>query len=92
MEEVVPGVGRLVVVGIGSLGQNIGEGLLRVLLKGALGQRALVLVHLPDAQVGAAALRMLGRRDEFELPVMVKIGHGVIPGDLAVRLPELRQL
>ena len=92
IEHIVPGVARDVVIGVGAVGEDIGEGLIRVLGKGALRQGFAVLADLPDLQVGGAVLGMLGRGDELHLPVAVEVCDGVVPGLGAVGLLEGVQL
>ena len=78
--------------GIRHVGEDIGEGLIRIFAECALFQRLTVGTDLPDLQVCRAVLRVLGRRDKFQTAVVIKIGDGVVPGIWVVVLLECTEL
>ena len=92
IEHVKPGVGLYIVIGIGNIGHDVGEGLILVLVEFALGQGLSVLADLPDLQVGGAILGMERGRNELQIAVVVKVSHGIVPGVLVVFLLQLAQL
>ena len=92
VQQIVPVVRGLVVVGVGHVGENVGEGFLRVLVELALAEIRALLVDLPEAQVGGAVLGMLGRGDKLQVPVVIQVGDAVIPGHLPLGLLEPRRL
>ena len=78
--------------GIGTVGHDVGEGLILVLVELALVHLASIIADLPDAQVGGAVGRVERSSDKLKIPVVVKVGHSVIPGVLAAVLHEAADL
>ena len=90
VEHIRPGVGRRVMIGVGAVREDVGEGLLGVLVKGALVQRAAVRADLPDLEVCRAVDLMLVRRDELQAAVVVEVCNGVVPGAAVVLLEGIQ--
>ena len=86
IEQVRPGVAGRVVIGVGVIRQDVGEGLALLQGDGALIQRLLVLAQLPDLQGGGAVGLMLGGCHQLQHAVVIQVGHSVAPFPGAVLL------
>ena len=76
VEGVVPGVACLIVIGVGVVDGDGGEGLIPGAADGAGAQSLAVRAGLPDEGLRAA---LCGGRDQLEPSVVVKIRHGIEP-------------
>ena len=76
VEGIVPGVACLIVIGVGIVDGDGGEGLIPGAADGAGTQGLAVRAGLPDAGLHAA---LCGGRDQLEPSVVVKIRHGIEP-------------
>ena len=83
IEHIGPGIRVLVVIRIGTLRENVGEGFVGINVQASFRQRIHGVADFPDLQIGGAVCRVLRRGDQFQMTVMIEIGHGVIPLHLA---------